>query len=54
MTEIVLRKAISEAVKHLAHWQGASIGCNAAKAFVLGRNIMRLNIDNKNCPQDEN
>jgi N-acetylglucosamine malate deacetylase 1 len=44
----------SEAVKHLAHWRGASIGCNAAEAFVLGRNIMRINIDNKNCPQDEN
>lgn len=29
-----------EAVKHLAHWRGASIGCFAAEGFVLGRSIL--------------
>jgi N-acetylglucosamine malate deacetylase 1 len=33
----------NETLKHLAHWRGASVGCYAAEAFVLGRNIMRLN-----------
>jgi LmbE family N-acetylglucosaminyl deacetylase len=28
------------AVEHLAKWRGASVGLNAAEAFVLGRNIM--------------
>ena len=35
----------NEALKHLAHWRGASVGCDAAEAFVLGRNITDL--DNK-------
>lgn len=29
-----------EAVTHLANWRGASIGTDAAEAFVLGRNII--------------
>jgi N-acetylglucosamine malate deacetylase 1 len=29
----------NEALKHLAHWRGASVGCYAAEAFVLGRHI---------------
>lgn len=29
-----------EAVKHLAHWRGASVGCFAAESFVLGRSIL--------------
>jgi N-acetylglucosamine malate deacetylase 1 len=29
----------NEALKHLAHWRGASVCCNAAEAFVLGRYI---------------
>jgi LmbE family N-acetylglucosaminyl deacetylase len=28
-----------DAVKHLAHWRGASVGCEAAEAFMLGRCI---------------
>ena len=27
------------AVKHLAHWRGASVGCEAAEAFMLVREI---------------
>ncbi len=29
----------NEALKHLAPWRGASVGCDAAEAFVLGRHI---------------
>lgn len=29
-----------DAVSHLAHWRGASVGCRAAEAFVLGRSII--------------
>ena len=29
-----------KAVEHLAHWRGATIGAEAAEAFVLGRNIV--------------
>ena len=29
-----------EAVLHLAKWRGASIGTEAAEAFVLGRNLL--------------
>lgn len=29
-----------EAVEHLARWRGATIGCEAAEAFVLGRQIV--------------
>jgi len=29
-----------EAVEYLAHWRGASIGCSAAEAFILGRAIL--------------
>jgi N-acetylglucosamine malate deacetylase 1 len=29
----------NEALKHLAHWRGASVGCFAAEAFVLARHI---------------
>ncbi|MCK4858638.1 MAG: PIG-L family deacetylase [candidate division Zixibacteria bacterium] len=29
-----------EAVEHLAHWRGTSIGVAAAEAFMLGRNMM--------------
>jgi LmbE family N-acetylglucosaminyl deacetylase len=29
-----------EAVNHLAHWRGASVGCVAAEAFMLGRSIV--------------
>lgn len=29
----------NESLKHLAHWRGASVGCYAAEAFVLGRHI---------------
>ena len=29
-----------EAVEHLARWRGATIGCAAAEAFMLGRNIV--------------
>lgn len=28
-----------EAVEHLARWRGASVGCEAAEAFVVGRHI---------------
>jgi N-acetylglucosamine malate deacetylase 1 len=28
-----------QAVKHLAHWRGATVGCDAAEAFVLGRRL---------------
>jgi N-acetylglucosamine malate deacetylase 1 len=37
----------NEALKHLAHWRGVTVGCNAAEAFVLGRNITHLD-KNKN------
>lgn len=30
-----------KAVEHLARWRGASIGVDAAEAFVLGRNLIR-------------
>lgn len=30
-----------EAVRHLAHWRGASVGIDAAEAFVTGRNLIR-------------
>lgn len=30
-----------EAIEHLARWRGAMIGCAAAEAFVLGREIVR-------------
>lgn len=30
-----------EGVEHLARWRGATIGCEAAEAFVLGREIKR-------------
>ena len=29
-----------DAVNHLARWRGASIGCDAAEAFMLGRRIV--------------
>ena len=29
----------NEALKHLAHWRGAFVGCDAAEAFVLGKYI---------------
>lgn len=29
-----------EAIKHLAHWRGASIGVDAAEAFMVGRQIL--------------
>lgn len=29
-----------EAVEHLARWRGATIGCEAAEAFMLGRSII--------------
>lgn len=29
-----------EAVEHLARWRGATVGCSAAEAFVLGRAIV--------------
>lgn len=29
-----------EAVEYLARWRGASVGCDAAEAFVLGRQIL--------------
>lgn len=32
-----------EAVEHLAHWRGASVGLPAAEAFVLGREVKRIN-----------
>jgi LmbE family N-acetylglucosaminyl deacetylase len=28
-----------EAVEHLARWRGATVGCDAAEAFVIGRKI---------------
>lgn len=28
-----------EGVSHLAHWRGATVGCDAAEAFMLGREI---------------
>ena len=31
-----------EAVDHLARWRGATIGCDAAEAFVLGRQIISV------------
>ena len=31
-----------EAIEHLARWRGASVGLNAAEAFMLGRNIDNL------------
>ncbi|HET7086173.1 MAG TPA: PIG-L deacetylase family protein [Rhizomicrobium sp.] len=30
-----------EGVRHLASWRGASVGCAAAEAFILGRRIRR-------------
>lgn len=30
-----------EGVEHLARWRGATVGCQAAEAFVLGRAIVR-------------
>jgi LmbE family N-acetylglucosaminyl deacetylase len=30
-----------EAVDHLARWRGATVGCEAAEAFILGREIRR-------------
>jgi hypothetical protein len=27
-------------VEHLARWRGATIGCEAAEAFVVGRKIL--------------
>jgi LmbE family N-acetylglucosaminyl deacetylase len=30
-----------EAVEHLARWRGATIGCAAAEAFIIGREIWR-------------
>ena len=30
-----------EAVEHLARWRGATIGADAAEAFVIGKNIVR-------------
>jgi N-acetylglucosamine malate deacetylase 1 len=30
-----------EAVEHLAHWRGASVGCEAAEAFVVARLLVR-------------
>jgi LmbE family N-acetylglucosaminyl deacetylase len=32
-----------EAVEHLARWRGASIGVCAAEAFVLGREVEKIN-----------
>lgn len=29
-----------EAVEHLARWRGASVGCSAAEAFMLGRRLV--------------
>jgi len=29
-----------QAVKHLAHWRGSTIGVDAAEAFMLGRNLV--------------
>lgn len=29
-----------KALKHLAHWRGASVGVEAAEAFMLGRNLL--------------
>jgi LmbE family N-acetylglucosaminyl deacetylase len=31
-----------EGVAHLARWRGASVGCAAAEAFILGRRIRRI------------
>lgn len=31
-----------EALQHLAHWRGASVGTQAAEAFILGRRLERL------------
>ena len=31
-----------EALEHLARWRGATVGVNAAEAFVLGRNIIKV------------
>ncbi len=28
-----------EALEHLARWRGASVGCNAAEAFIVGRSV---------------
>ncbi len=30
-----------EAISHLAKWRGATVGCDAAEAFMLGRHIQR-------------
>lgn len=30
-----------EGVEHLARWRGATVGCHAAEAFILGRAIIR-------------
>jgi N-acetylglucosamine malate deacetylase 1 len=30
-----------DGVTHLARWRGASVGCSAAEAFMLGREIRR-------------
>jgi hypothetical protein len=29
-----------DAVNHLGRWRGASVGCEAAEAFMLGRRIV--------------
>jgi LmbE family N-acetylglucosaminyl deacetylase len=30
-----------QGVEHLSHWRGATIGVNAAEAFMLGRHIIK-------------
>jgi N-acetylglucosamine malate deacetylase 1 len=30
-----------EGLEHLAHWRGATVGCGAAEAFVIGRSIWK-------------
>jgi N-acetylglucosamine malate deacetylase 1 len=30
-----------EGIEHLARWRGATVGCSAAEAFILGRSIRR-------------
>lgn len=32
-----------KALEHLAHWRGATVGCEAAEAFMLGRRIVAGN-----------
>jgi LmbE family N-acetylglucosaminyl deacetylase len=29
-----------KAVEYLSRWRGATVGCEAAEAFILGRNIV--------------